>query len=51
MFVIDPDHIKSPPGSSPQFQEQDGTATWSSGGRTFVLLGNQIDQETLRKLI
>lgn len=53
LFVIDSDHLTDPPGSSPGFQQKDGlvTATWSAGGRTFVLLGSNIDEETLRRLI
>ena len=53
LFVINSDRLKDPPGSSPGFQQKDGlvTATWSSGGRTFVLLGSNIDEETLRRLI
>jgi hypothetical protein len=53
LFVVDSDRLRDPPGSSPDFQQKDGivTATWSSGGRTFVLLGSNIDKETLRRLI
>lgn len=53
LFVIDSDRLKNPPGNSPDFQLKDGitTATWSSGGRTFVLLGSHVDEETLRRLI
>jgi len=53
LFVIDSERLKDPPGNTPHFQQKDGiaTATWSSGGRTFVLLGAHVDEETLRKLI
>ncbi len=53
LFVIDSDRLENPPGNSPDFQLKDGiaTVTWSSGGRTFVLLGNNVDEETLRRLI
>ncbi len=53
LFVIDSDRLKNPPGSSPSFEQKEGvvTATWSSGGRTFVLLGSQVTEETLRRLI
>jgi len=53
LFVVNSDSLKNPPGGSPHFEQKDGvaTATWSSGGSTFVLLGKNVNEETLRELI
>ena len=52
LFVVNSDSLKNPPGGSPHFEQKDGvaTSTWSSGGRTLVLLGKNVNEETLREL-
>lgn len=52
-FVMDNTEINHPPGSQPTFiQRKDLTAaTWSAGGRTYVLTGKDVDEETLMQLI
>ena len=52
-FVMDSSGIKHPPGPEPDFSRRDGltAATWSAGGRTYVLTGHEVDEETLRQLI
>lgn len=52
-FVIDSHNLEGAPGSQPRFQQVDNIAiaTWSEGGRTYVLTGKDVDQETLSRLI
>ncbi len=52
-FVIDNEGIEHPPGLEPRFIRRNGhtAATWSAGGRTYVLTGKDIDEETLLRLI
>ena len=52
-FVVDSEDLLSAPGRSPHFFQQDGLAavTWSAHGRTFILTGKDVDEETLRSLI
>lgn len=53
LFVVDESAITNPPGRSPVIT-RDGeavAATWSAAGRTYVLVGEDLDEETLRLLI
>lgn len=52
-FVIDSSGLDHPPGAAPKFIQRDGltAATWSKAGRTYVLTGKGVDEETLRRLI
>mgnify|MGYP005858717269 CR=1 FL=1 len=52
-FVIDSNNLEGAPGSQPRFQQVDNIAiaTWSEGGRTYVLAGKDVDEETLSRLI
>jgi hypothetical protein len=52
-FVIDNESLEGAPGTQPRFRQVDNiaTATWSIGGRTYVLAGKDVDEETLRRLI
>ncbi len=52
-FVMDSNGIDHPPGPAPAFIQRGGltAATWSAGGRTYVLTGKDVDEETLRRLI
>lgn len=52
-FVIDNKNLEGAPGSQPHFRQVDNIAiaTWSIGGRTYVLTGKDVDGETLRWLI
>ena len=53
LFVIDGASLKDAPGSTPSIvREHDQVAaTWSSGGKTYLLLGINVSAETLRRLI
>lgn len=52
-FVIDSDNLEEPPGADPTFLDDRGfvAATWSQGGKTFVLTGSGLDRETLAELV
>jgi len=52
-FVMDSSGLDHPPGSEPEFILRGGltAATWSAGGRTYVLTGKNVDEATLRRLI
>ncbi len=52
-FVMDNTGLDHPPGTEPTFVQREGltAATWSEGGRTYVLTGKGVDEETLRRLI
>ncbi len=53
LFVVDQDALKNAPGELPSIiRDRDKVAaTWSAGGKTFVLMGMQTSEETLRRLI
>lgn len=54
LFVVDADALKdAAPNASPVIRTEGGTpvATWSSGGKSYVLLGINVSEETLRRLI
>ena len=52
-FVIDSTYLDRAPGGQPTFRRVDdiATATWSAAGRTYVVVGEGLDEETLRRLI
>lgn len=52
-FVMDSSGLDHPPGAAPSFIQRDDltAATWSKAGRTYVLTGKDVDEETLRCLI
>ena len=52
-FVIDSNELEDIPGSRPEFHRVHNIAatTWSAAGRTYVLVGENIDEEALRQLI
>lgn len=52
-FVIDSDNLEGAPGDQPQFRQLNNVAlaTWSEGGRTYVLVAKGVDKGTLRQLI
>lgn len=53
LFVIDEAAIINPPGQVPSIIRNGDhiAATWSKAGRTYLLTGMNIDEETLRRLI
>ena len=53
LFVVDEDALKNAPGKLPSIiRDQDKVAaTWSAGGKTYVLMGMHTSEETLRRLI
>lgn len=53
LFVIDEGAITDPPGANPIITKKGNAvaATWSSGGRTFLMTGTNLDEATLRRLI
>lgn len=52
-FVMDSSGIEHPPGLEPDFIQRHGlaAATWSAGGRTYLVVGENVDEEILRRLI
>jgi len=53
LFVVDEAALKNAPGGQPSIiRERDRVAaTWSAGGKTYVLMGMNTSEETLRRLI
>jgi len=53
LFVMEEGEVKDAPPGSPQFVQEGNSlaATWSSGGRTFVLTGPDLDKSELMHLI
>ncbi len=53
LFVVDENALKDAPGEKPSIiREHDKVAaTWSVGGKTFLLMGMNVSEETLRRLI
>jgi hypothetical protein len=54
LFIVDKDALKdAAPNASPVIRNEGGTpvATWTSGGKGYVLIGINVNEETLRRLI
>jgi hypothetical protein len=54
LFIVDRDALKdAAPNASPVVRTEGGTpvATWTSGGKGYVLIGINMNEETLRSLI
>ncbi len=53
LFVVDEKALEDAPGEEPSFvREHDKVAaTWSVGGKTYLLMGMNVSEETLRSLI
>ena len=54
LFVVDKDALKdAAPNASPVIRTEGGIAlaTWTSGGKSYVLTGINVNEETLRRLI
>jgi hypothetical protein len=54
LFIVDSDALKdAAPNASPVVRNEGGTpvATWTSGGKGYVLIGINVNEETLRRLI
>jgi hypothetical protein len=54
LFVVDNDALKdAASGASPVVRTQGGipVATWTSGGRSYLLTGINLSEEALRRLI
>jgi len=54
LFVVDNDALKdAAPNASPVIRTEGGIAlaTWTSGGKSYVLTGINVNEETLRRLI
>jgi hypothetical protein len=57
VFTINSRDLRDPPGPQPRMvrRERNGrdyiAATWSSGGRTYVVIGTDLDEAGLRRLI
>jgi hypothetical protein len=54
LFIVDRDALKdAAPNASPVVRTEGGTpvATWTSGGKGYVLIGINVNEETLRSLI
>ncbi len=53
LFVVDDGVLSNPPGDLPIIQRQGQTvaAIWSAAGRTFLLTGTNLTEETLQRLI
>jgi hypothetical protein len=53
LFVVDENALKDAPGTTPSFMREHGkvAATWSAGGKTYLLMGMNVSEESLRRLI
>jgi hypothetical protein len=54
LFIVDKDALKdAAPNASPVIRTEGGTpvAAWTSGGKGYVLIGINVNEETLRRLI
>jgi hypothetical protein len=53
LFIVERDALKdAAPSASPVVRDEDGTpvATWTSSGKGYVLIGINVNEETLRRL-
>jgi len=53
LFVVDASELRDAPGKSPAIVRDRGqvAATWSAGGKTYLLIGTNVSEEALRRLI